>query len=118
MALAQISEVRRLKLCERSAKLGRNLLKQLQGIHSLRCKVYARGVGLMAGLELRKSDGSPATEESMRATKAMLHCGFILLPEGEHGNVISFTPPLTITETQLCEAVNELGKLLIAEELR
>jgi 4-aminobutyrate aminotransferase-like enzyme len=115
MALAQISEVRRLKLCERSAKLGQNLLKKLQGIHSSRCKVYARGVGLMAGLELRKSDGSPATEEAMRVIKAMLHCGFILLPEGEHGNVISFTPPLNISEAQLARTVSALNEVLRTE---
>jgi 4-aminobutyrate aminotransferase-like enzyme len=38
----------------------------------------------------------------------MLRRGFILLPEGKHGNVIGFTPPLTITKTQLRETVREL----------
>jgi 4-aminobutyrate aminotransferase-like enzyme len=42
----------------------------------------------------------------------MLQRGFILLPEGEHANVIGFTPPLTISLTQLQAAVNELGKVL------
>jgi 4-aminobutyrate aminotransferase-like enzyme len=101
MALAQISEIRRLKLCDRSAKLGKRLLKQLQGIHASRFTLHARGLGLMAGLELRKPDGSPAIQEALRVIKVMLHRGFILLPEGEHGNVISFTPPLTISEAQL-----------------
>ena len=66
----------------------------------------------MAGLELRLADGSPATDEAMRVLKAMLHRGFILLPEGEHGNVISFTPPLTISEEQLCATMRELQKVL------
>ena len=66
----------------------------------------------MAGLELRLADGSPATDEALRVVKAMLHRGFILLPEGEHGHVISFTPPLTISDTQLHSAVRELGKVL------
>ena len=66
----------------------------------------------MAGLELRNRDGSPATAEALRVIKEMLHRGFILLPEGEHGNVISFTPPLTITEAQLTAAVNALQKVL------
>jgi 4-aminobutyrate aminotransferase len=69
----------------------------------------------MAGLELRREDGSPAGAETMRVIKAMLHRGFILLPEGEHGNVISFTPPLTISEAQLKQTVralaDELGRL-------
>jgi 4-aminobutyrate aminotransferase-like enzyme len=43
----------------------------------------------------------------------MLQRGFILLPEGEHGNVISFTPPLTITEGQLGRTVNALQRELI-----
>ena len=115
MALAQISEIRRLKLCERSAKLGQNLLSQLQAVHASRFTLHARGMGLMAGLELRKSDGSPATQETLRIIKAMLHRGFILLPEGEHGNVISFTPPLTVTVAQLTRTVRALKEVLRSE---
>jgi len=112
MALAQISEIRQLKLCEHSAKLGQSLLKQLHRIQVPRLTLHARGVGLMAGLELRKPNGSPATPEVLRAIKAMLHLGFILLPEGKHGNVISFTPPLTITEAQLTRTVRALKEIL------
>jgi 4-aminobutyrate aminotransferase-like enzyme len=112
MALAQISEIGRLNLCERSLKLGQNLLAQLNQIHASRFTLRARGLGLMAGLELRKPDGSPATKEAMRVIKAMLHRGFILLPEGEHGNVISFAPPLTITEAHLARAVGFLKDIL------
>ena len=69
----------------------------------------------MGGLELHHADGSPASAEALRLVKAMLHRGFILLPEGEHGNVISFTPPLTISEAQLKQTVRalaeELGRL-------
>jgi 4-aminobutyrate aminotransferase-like enzyme len=112
MALAQIAELQRRKLCERSGKLGQKLLAKLKLLHASRLTPHARGVGLMAGLELRRGDGSPATDEALRVVKAMLHRGFILLPEGEHGNVISFTPPLTISDTQLQSAVRELGKVL------
>jgi 4-aminobutyrate aminotransferase-like enzyme len=115
MALTQIAEIRRLKLGERSTRLGNVLLAELSKVQSLKPKVVcrARGLGLMAGLELRKPDGSPATEEALSIIKAMLHRGFILLPEGEHGNVISFTPPLTILEAQLNQTVRAL-----ADELR
>ncbi len=114
MALAQISEIKRLKLCERSTKLGAWLLAKLSKVQSPRSKVIyrPRGLGLMAGLELLNPDGSPATAESLRIIKAMLHRGYILLPEGEHGNIISFTPPLTITEVQLTRMVRELQKVL------
>jgi 4-aminobutyrate aminotransferase-like enzyme len=41
-----------------------------------------------------------------------LQRGFIMLPEGAHGEVISFTPPLTIAEAQLRAAVRALAKIL------
>jgi 4-aminobutyrate aminotransferase-like enzyme len=114
MALAQISEIKRLKLVERSAKLGARLLARLSKVQSPKSKVicHARGIGLMAGLELLNPDGSPATMESLRVIKTMLHRGYVLLPEGEHGNIISFTPPLTITEAQLSRMMAELQKVL------
>jgi 4-aminobutyrate aminotransferase/(S)-3-amino-2-methylpropionate transaminase len=114
MALAQIKEIERLNLCKRSAELGEFLLAELSKIQSPKSKVVckSRGLGLMAGIELRLPDGKPATEATMQAVKTMLRRGFILLPEGGHGNVISFTPPLTITRAQLAKAVNALAEVL------
>ena len=66
----------------------------------------------MAGVELRTRAGTHATTESLRIIKALLHRGFILLPEGEYANVISFTPPLTITEAQLRSGVAALQEEL------
>ena len=57
-------------------------------------------------------DGKPATEEALHAIKKLLQRGFIFLPEGEHANVISFTPPLTITKAQLAKAVAALAEVL------
>lgn len=112
MALAQIAEIRRLKLVNQSARRGEFLLKTLAGIHASRVTHHSRGLGLMAGLELRQLDGSPATHESLRVIKAMLHRRFILLPEGEHANVISLTPPLTISEAQLERTIRTLAEVL------
>ena len=117
MALAQISEIRRLKLCERSAMLGKFLLGELASIQNskLEIKNSARGLGLMAGLELNLPNGQPATKAALNAIKRLLHRGYIFLPEGEHGNVISFTPPLTITQAQLAKAAGALKKVLTAD---
>jgi len=113
MALAQIAELQRLKLVQRSVKLGGVLLKLLQSeISNRKLQINLRGAGLIVGLELRKPDGSPATDEALRIIKAMLNRGYILLPEGEHSNVISFTPPLTITEAQLTQTVRALAEVL------
>jgi len=115
MALAEIEEMRRLRLVERSGRLGEILLKLLQSkISNSKFEISVRGVGLLIGVEVRRHNGAPATEEALGLIKTMLHAGFILLPEGEHSNVISFTPPLTITEAQLKASVTALQKALFA----
>ncbi len=116
MALAQIEEINKLRLPERSAQLGEFLLRELQAkIPNSKFQVAIRGLGLMVGVELRLADGRPATALALRAVKTMLQRGFILLPEGEHANVISFTPPLTVTQAQLAKAVKTLADILAAE---
>jgi 4-aminobutyrate aminotransferase-like enzyme len=115
MALAQIAEIRRHKLVQRSARLGRMLLRELRTVHSTLNTQHVRGIGLMAGLELRRPDGSPATEETIELIKRLLRRGFILLPEGEQANVISFTPPLTINEAQIKRTIRMLNKELTAD---
>ena len=112
MALAQIKEIQRLNLCEQSRKLGNFLLAKLHGIQSSKFKISARGLGLIAGIELNLPDGSPATVATFNVIKTLLKRSYILLPEGEHGNVISFTPPLTIDKTQLARTVKALGEIL------
>ncbi len=118
MALAQLHEIRRRRLVQCSARLGRHLLATLQRLaatvvpRSSALLASVRGLGLMAGLELRQRDGSPATAETMAIIKQMLQRGFVLLPEGESANVISFTPPLTITTDDLNRTVAALGETL------
>jgi len=109
MALAQIGEIRRLRLVQRSARLGRLLLDELAAACPSGSPHQVRGLGLMAGVELRDAHGDPATPMSLGLIKRMLHRGFILLPEGEHGNVVSFTPSLTISEGQVRAAVHALA---------
>jgi 4-aminobutyrate aminotransferase-like enzyme len=108
MALAQIAEIRSRKLPERASSSGLYLLDLLRAeISRPGLKLEVRGRGLMAGLEIFNDDGL-----ALRAVKKMLHRGFILLPEGASGNVISFTPPLTISRTELTAAVRALQESL------
>jgi 4-aminobutyrate aminotransferase-like enzyme len=116
MALAQISEIRRLKLCERSAASGKFLLADLSKVQSPKFQVTVRGCGLMVGVELTLPGGQPATELALTAIKKLLQRGYIFLPEGKHGNIISFTPPLTIAQAQLAPAVAALKKVLTTDE--
>ena len=114
MALAQIEELTRRNLPARAGILGGKFLRALAElpaeIGSLHLR--SRGVGMMAGLELRHADGRPGTQASMAAVKALLVRGFLVLPEGEHADVIGFTPPLTISSTELRRAVQALGEVL------
>lgn len=113
MALAQVEEIKKRRLVERAGQLGKFLLGLLESeISNSKFEISIRGLGLLVGIELRRHDGSPATEEALQSIKTMLHAGFILLPEGEHSNVISFTPPLTITEAQLKTTVSALKETL------
>lgn len=113
MSLAQISEIRRLKLVERSARLGEFLLRQLAVLHPpSSILASARGLGLMAGVELTLPDGWPATAVALRVIKQLLRRGYIFLPEGGAANVIGFTPPLVISPAQLASAVDALAAAL------
>lgn len=114
MALAQIAEIQRRGLVERSARLGDYLVAELGRLKAAlpQLDLKVRGVGLMVGLEIRQPNGSPATKIALDAIKEMLRRGFIFLPEGEHANVIGFTPPLVIAGRQLSGAVNVLGEVL------
>jgi 4-aminobutyrate aminotransferase len=89
------------------------LLAELQTeIPNGKFQVSIRGLGLMSGVELRLPGGKPATKAALAAIKTLLHRGYIFLPESEHGNVISLTPPLTITKAQLAKAVGTLAEVL------
>jgi 4-aminobutyrate aminotransferase-like enzyme len=116
MALAQIAEIERLGLVGKSEELGGALLRQLAILHPpSSIRTASRGLGLMAGVELRRADNLPATAEAIAAIKDLLKRGFIFLPEGAHSNVISFTPPLTITMSQLTGSVKALEEVLTAD---
>jgi 4-aminobutyrate aminotransferase-like enzyme len=118
MALANIAEIQRHHLLEASEAKGKQLLEQLRALKSERFHLQARGLGLMAGLEVTETNGRPATALALAIIKRLLHRGFIFLPEGEHANVIAFTPPLTISSANLRASVKALGRALAEEPLQ
>jgi 4-aminobutyrate aminotransferase-like enzyme len=113
MALAQIQEIREKKLVQHSARLGARFLAALQSLGP-RCgelELEARGRGLMLGLELRRQ-GRPAGAAALAVVQKLLHQGFLVLPEGEQGEVISFTPPLILAETHMRQTLKALREAL------
>ena len=114
MALAQIAEIQRLELVRQSAVRGRelrNLLGALEMAHS-KLRFAVRGRGLMVGVEVSRPDGRPATREVWEVVRRMLQRGFLVLPEGEQGEVLAFTPPLIVRRSQLSATVETLRKVL------
>lgn len=107
-ALASLDIADRWQLAERSKKLGHLTLETLRsllnGVESVR---DIRGLGLMLGIEC----ASP--EISIAASHAMLSAGYVLLPSGEDGRVLSLTPPLVISEEALLSACREIARHLI-----
>lgn len=120
MALAQIAELQRKDLPARAGALGEELAVLLRGCwQNVRtCLPQLRGtvrsVGLMSGLELRNARGEPAGQESVWVVKDLLARGVIALPEGEFGEVIGLTPPLTLTRAEMRRAVRDLEAALRA----
>jgi 4-aminobutyrate aminotransferase-like enzyme len=112
MALTQISELRRLALPQRAARLEKVLesgLKSLQAQFPDRVSRVSV-VGLMGGIAWRLPDGGPDTGLSVGIMQEVLRRGILLLPEGEHSEVTGITPPLTITEAELARAFREISR--------
>ena len=117
MALAQIHELSRRRLPERSAELGGWLLNELRAqLDPLNLNAEIRGRGLMIGVEFRDAESQPAATLVLNLVKRMLRRGFLLLPEGEAANVVSFTPPLTIARAQLKAAVAAFKASLLEQQ--
>jgi len=113
MALAQIAEIENADLVNHAANLGRVLsasLERLQG--SARRRVSTRSIGLLGGIEFLTEDGAPDSSGAIRVVEEMLRRGFILLPDGVEANVVTLSPPLTITEPELLRALSEIADVI------
>lgn len=106
-ALASLAIAERWQLAERSRRLGLEVLERLRaGLKDIATVREVRGLGLMIGIEC----SSP--EISLAASAELLERGYILLPSGEGGRVLSLTPPLSISEQTLFEACDEIVRQL------
>jgi len=114
MALAQIAELEERRLIEHAACLGAHLCNHLTRMSVPQGRLLrTRSLGLMAGIEILKGDGTPDAESALRVVEGMLRKGYLLLPDGVDANVVTLTPPLTITEADLNGAFQALGDLLV-----
>jgi len=105
-AIATIEAIRDEGLLPRCRKLGERALERfrlLRGEHAVIGDV--RGMGLMIGVELVESDGTPATRACERLLDECLKRGLIVINCGPERNVVRFIPPLTIGDEELDEAL-------------
>ena len=113
-ALATLEVIELEALPQRAKRLGAlfiGRLKQLQLRYSLIYEV--RGLGLLVALVLRRSDGSAADSEAEQIMYAALTRGLSF--KTSMGNVIVLTPPLTIAEEDLDEAIEILDQCFAAQ---
>jgi 4-aminobutyrate aminotransferase-like enzyme len=112
-ALASLEVAEREELAERSRRLGERVLdqlrKRLDACDSVR---EVRGIGLMIGIECES--GAIALETTQR----LLESGFVVLPSGDGGRVLSLTPPLSIGESALATACDVIADCLEGEQRR
>ena len=55
----------------------------------------------MVGIEFQEQDGTPASMRVLAAVKRLVKLGYLVLPEGEQGEVLSLTPPLTMAKREI-----------------
>jgi 4-aminobutyrate aminotransferase/(S)-3-amino-2-methylpropionate transaminase len=115
MALATLDVIEDEDLVERAVLLGETIrpwAQALQGRHPGIGDV--RGRGAMWGLELvkRGSERAPDSVRALAVTRGLLRRGFLVLPSGVYGNVISLVPPLAITKKQLAAFFDALDETL------
>ena len=113
-ALAAIQELEERGLIERAARLEEPLHQMLRALQR-RCGGRisdVRGRGLMWGLECATADGRPSASLAAEALTCVLADGVIAVASGSEANVISLSPPLTISRAQLQFAVEALTRAI------
>ncbi|MFZ9932149.1 MAG: aspartate aminotransferase family protein [Chthoniobacterales bacterium] len=111
MAIASLREHAKPETAEMVRAAGGHLRAALGKIKSPRLGDL-RGVGLLAGIEVVASDGSPDPSTAAACVAGALQEGVLILAGGRSGHVISLTPPFAI-EPGECEFLAAcLGGLL------
>lgn len=100
MGLAVLRVIDEEGLVERAATEGARFAEALAAVPGV---TGVRGRGMMIGVEL---------PDSLRVTRRLLERGWIVLPAGEHAEVLGLTPPLCLTRAQADGFVDALAEAL------
>ncbi len=115
MAVATLKEMTQKHLPARARRMGQKWIQALRdslGDHPHVAEV--RGMGLLIGIELVKSRATlqPHPLLTGQIVMACLKEGLIVLSGGTERNVLTLTPPLTVTERELIHGTDILTKVL------
>jgi len=100
MALASLEEHAKPETLSLVQVHGRRLKTALEKIQSAHIW-HVRGRGLMLGIELINTDGTPHTDLAVAIVKRALQDGLLLLADSPDSNVLSITPPFTINDEEI-----------------
>jgi 4-aminobutyrate aminotransferase len=115
-ALATLHVIERDGLVEHAARVGTHALERLQALKRKHAIVGdVRGRGLLLGIELvrSRSDKQPAAAAAERVLYRALSRGLSF--KTTMGSVLTLTPPLITTETQIDQAIGILDACLAEE---
>lgn len=90
------------KLCENSLRLGEIFRREIRGFNSPIVQ-QVRGKGLMNAVVIDDHDQS---DYAWKVCLRLAHLGLLAKPT--HGNIIRFTPPLVMTDSQMSESLEIL----------
>jgi adenosylmethionine-8-amino-7-oxononanoate aminotransferase len=114
---ATLRYIRKHGLVERSATMGSQLHRKLQGLKTLPSVNAIRGRGLLAGVEFTAENATPFPRSLHFAetlTRVALDAGLVLWPNvghmnGTDGDLVMIAPPFVITDDEVDLIVAKLG---------
>lgn len=112
-AIATIETIRDDGLLARCRELGGTTLDRLRSFQEHHPLVGdVRGMGLMIGVELVGSGGTPDGAACGEVLEECLKQGLIVINCGPERNIIRFIPPLTISDEEMVEALDILERAI------
>lgn len=112
-AMATLDFIQKAQLASRAERLGNYLHERLCELKSKYvCVGDVRGKGLFQGAELVKCGKAPATDEADVILESMKDSGVLVGKTGPGRNVITFQPPLVITESDIDASIDAFDRAL------
>jgi len=113
--LAVLREIEKKALYDNASRIGAGIIARARDWRDrFEAVADVRGLGAMVGLEMAGARGVSGGEMAQLICEEVLQKGVILLTEGEHGEVISFTPPFVISDSDLNRALDIVEEALSA----